>query len=156
MSNKGAKRTRSRIRITKPSSGFDKFARRSARATGEPIAFGIAAIVIVAWAVTGPIFHFNDTWQLVINTATTIATFLMVFLIQNTQNRDSEALQLKLDELIRATKSAHNALLQIEELSEAELDELKARYEELAKEARADVRSGKSDLGTPNVDKPPR
>lgn len=153
MSRHGAKHKRRRTGISKPSSSFDKFARHSARAAGEPVAFGIAAGIIILWAVTGPLFHFNDTWQLVINTATTIATFLMVFLIQNTQNRDSEALQLKLDELLRATKSAHNALLQIEELSESELDKLRERYEELAKEARAEVRAGKSDLGSPNVDK---
>jgi low affinity Fe/Cu permease len=115
------------------------------------MAFALAALFILAWLVTGPIFHFSDTWQLVINTATTIVTFLMVFLIQNTQNRDSEAVQLKLDELLRSTSGAHNALLEIEELSENELDEIKRCYEMLAKKAIADVRAGKSDLGTPDV-----
>jgi low affinity Fe/Cu permease len=104
-------------------------------------------------AVTGPIFHFSDTWQLVINTATTIVTFLMVFLIQNTQNRDSEAVQLKLDELLRSTRGAHNALLEIEELSEEELDEIKRCYTALAKKAVEDLRSGKTDIGTPDVER---
>ena len=131
--------------------GFRKFARSSARWTGRPSAFTLAVVFILVWIVTGPIFHFSDTWQLVINTATTIVTFLMVFLIQNTQNRDSEAVQLKLDELLRSTPGAHNALLEIEELSEEELDEIKCCYTKLAERALADLRSGKSDLGTPDV-----
>lgn len=135
--------------------GFGKFARESARWTGRPIAFGIAAGVILIWAFTGPMFHFSDTWQLVINTGTTIITFLMVFLIQNTQNRDSEALHLKIDELLRANHEAHTALLEIEELSEDELDEIKHCYATLARRAREDVRSGKSDLGTPDVKRKP-
>jgi low affinity Fe/Cu permease len=135
--------------------GFQKFARTSARWTGRPVAFGLAVLFIVVWIVTGPIFHFSDTWQLVINTATTIVTFLMVFLIQNTQNRDSEAVQLKLDELLRSTQGAHNALLEIEELSESELDEIKECYTKLAKRAVKDLRSGKSDLGTPDVKRKP-
>jgi low affinity Fe/Cu permease len=122
-----------------------------ARAAGRPGAFCLAIVSIVTWAFLGPIFHFSDTWQLVINTATTIVTFLMVFVIQNTQNRDSEAMQLKLDELIRATKGCHNAVLDIEELSEEELDRLKKGYEELAQKALAEVRSGKSDCGTPEL-----
>src|SRR5436190_17402770 len=93
----------------KETGGFAKFARAGARWTGRPSAFLLAVLVIVVWGVTGPIFHFSDTWQLVINTGTTIVTFLMVFLIQNTQNRESEAVQLKLDELLRATPGAHNA-----------------------------------------------
>ena len=132
---------------------FQRFARASARAAGHPAAFGIAAACIVLWLAMGPVFHFSDTWQLVINTATTIVTFLMVFLIQNTQNRDSDALQLKLDELIRATKTAHNALLEIEELSEEELATLRSRYGLLAEEARARTRGGQSDLGTPEIKK---
>jgi low affinity Fe/Cu permease len=108
-------------------------------------------LVIVAWLVTGPLFHFSDTWQLLINTGTTVVTFLMVFIIQNTQNRDGEAIQLKLDELIRATHGAHTALLDIEELSEEELDARKRLYACLAQKALEDLRSGKSDLGTPEL-----
>ena len=113
------------------------------------MAFGVAAGTIIIWALLGPVFKFSDTWQLVINTATTIVTFLMVFLVQNTQNRDSEAMQLKLDEILRATQSAHNALLDIEELSEEELDQIKQEFEELAKKARTNLRKGKADLGCP-------
>jgi len=133
--------------------GFERFARGAARAAGRPVAFGTAIAVIAIWALLGPLFHFSDTWQLVINTATTIITFLMVFLIQNTQNRDSEAMQLKLDELIRATGGCHNAVLDIEELSEEELDTIKRGYGTLAKRAIEAVRTGKSDLGTPEVKK---
>ena len=115
--------------------------------------FALAALIVLTWAVTGPIFHFSDTWQLVINTGTTIVTFLMVFLIQNTQNRDSEAVQLKLDELLRATRGAHTALLDIEELSEEELDEIKRCYTTLAHRAVQDLHDGKSDLGTPDVER---
>jgi low affinity Fe/Cu permease len=140
-----------RSKPRKRKGGFLKFARASARWTGRPTAFVLAVLFIAVWLVTGPIFHFSDTWQLVINTATTIVTFLMVFLIQNTQNRDSEAVQLKLDELLRSTQGAHNALLEIEELSENELDEIKNCYTQLAKRAVKDLRSGKSDLGTPDV-----
>jgi low affinity Fe/Cu permease len=131
---------------------FQRFARATARAAGRPSAFGLAVATIVVWALLGPTFHFSDTWQLVINTATTIVTFLMVFLIQNTQNRDSEAMQLKLDELIRATRGCHNAVLDIEELSEEELDELKRCYAELAKKALEQIRKGGSDLGSPEVE----
>jgi len=130
---------------------FQRFARATARAAGRPSTFGLAVAIIIVWAVLGPLFHFSDTWQLVINTATTIVTFLMVFLIQNTQNRDSEAMQLKLDELIRATKGCHNAVLDIEELSEKELDELKQCYADLAQRALQQVREGESDLGAPEV-----
>lgn len=130
---------------------FRRFARNSARWSGSPWAFALACAVIAAWLITGPIFRFSDTWQLVINTATTIVTFLMVFLIQNTQNRDSIAMQLKLDELIRATKGCHNAVLDIEELSEEELDKIKKGYSVLAKRALEGVRSGESDLGVPEV-----
>jgi len=105
--------------------------------------------VIVAWVVSGPIFGFSDTWQLVINTGTTIVTFLMVFLIQNTQNRDTEAIQVKLDELIRATQGAHNALLDLEELEEGQLDAFRTKYQALAESARLEIDSGTADTGTP-------
>ncbi len=106
---------------------------------GQPAAFVIAVTTLLLWAVSGPLFGFSDTWQLIINTGTTIVTFLMVFLIQNTQNRDSEALHVKLDELIRATKTASNALLDIEDLEEKELDKIRADYEELAARARHEL-----------------
>ena len=111
----------------------------------------IAASIIVAWGITGPIFQFSDAWQLVINTGTTIVTFLMVFLIQNTQNRDSHAVQLKLDELIRAVSGAHNALLDLEELEEVDLERFRVRYEELARTAREALRRGELDTGTPEL-----
>src|SRR5918999_3346075 len=117
-------------------SPFGRFSRWTAHAVGHPLAFALAAATIAVWLVTGPLFGFSDTWQLVINTGTTIVTFLMVFLIQNTQNRDSAAVQLKLDELIRAASGAHNALLDLEELTERDLERLRARYEELARRAR--------------------
>ncbi len=115
---------------------FDRFARFSAKISGRPLAFNIAIILVAVWLITGPIFGFSDTWQLVINTATTIITFLMVFLIQHTQNRDTDALQVKLDELIRAMEGANNALLDLEELEEEELEILRIRYAKLAREAR--------------------
>lgn len=124
------------MNANKPNSPFTRFAKGTARATGRPVTFSLAVAALLVWAVTGPIFQFSDTWQLVINTGTTIVTFLMVFLIQNTQNRDSEALHVKLDELIRATKGAHNALLDLEELEEEELDRIRADYEALAQKAR--------------------
>jgi low affinity Fe/Cu permease len=115
---------------------FNRFAKWTSRAAGHPGTFGVALSVIVVWLVTGPIFHFSDTWQLFINTGTTIITFLMVFLIQNTQNRDGVAMQLKLDELIRALKGAHNELVDLEDLSDRELEEVKSRYTKLAETAR--------------------
>ena len=127
------------MRPTKPRSRFTRFTKWTARATGRPASFVTAASVIVIWAVTGPLFGFSDTWQLVINTGTTIVTFLMVFLIQSTQNRDSEAMQVKLDEIIRAIGHAKNELLDLEELEEADLDAIKASYEALAREARAKI-----------------
>ncbi len=124
---------------------FTIFAKWAARATGHPIAFILAASTIVIWAMTGPMFGFNETWQLVINTGTTIVTFLMVFLIQNTQNRDTAAMQIKLDELIRSTRGAHNALLDLEEMEEQDLERLRQDYEDLAATARRDLHEGKSD-----------
>ena len=132
-------------------SAFSRLAKWTARTAGHPSAFVIAVGIIVLWAVTGPAFHFSDTWQLVINTGTTIVTFLMVFLIQNTQNRDSQAIQLKLDELIRASEKAHNALLDMEELSLEDLDKIRDRYEELARDAREQLRKGHRDTGTPEL-----
>jgi len=117
-------------------SWFSHFAKKAAHLCGRPLSFVAAVGVIIVWAVSGPLYGFSDTWQLIINTGTTIVTFLMVFLIQNTQNRDTEAIQLKLDELIRATKGARNTLLDLEELEEDTLDQLRARYEALAKAAR--------------------
>jgi low affinity Fe/Cu permease len=111
---------------------------------------------VLVWIVTGPLFGFSDTWQLVINTGTTIVTFLMVFLIQSTQNRDSEAVQVKLDELLRVTRGAHVALLDLEELEEYELDRIRQGYAELAERAREDLRRGKKDTGAPNVRPPDR
>lgn len=130
-------------------SRFSAFAKRVARMTGRPAAFLLAVLVVVAWLVTGPLFGWSDTWQLVINTGTTIVTFLMVFLIQNTQYRDAEAVQIKLDELIRATAGAHNALLDLEELDHRELDAIQRNYSLLAKRAR----QGRA-VGVPDTDQP--
>ena len=127
--------------------GFHRFAARIAGAAGNSSTFGLAVLVIVGWAVTGPLFGFSDTWQLVINTSTTIVTFLMVFLIQNTQNRDSAAIQMKLDEIIRVTLGAHNVLLDLEDRSDDELSVLRDHYADLARRARTEVRSGLQDTG---------
>ncbi|HSC56058.1 MAG TPA: low affinity iron permease family protein [Nitrospira sp.] len=134
-----------------PAAQFARFAKHCATAMGHPWAFGTALLVIIGWAVTGPAFGYSDTWQLVINTGTTIVTFLMVFLIQNTQNRDSSATQLKLDELIRATRGAHNALLDLEELTQDELNAFLQTYQELAQQGRTRVRQGWKDTDTPDV-----
>ncbi|HRY61268.1 MAG TPA: low affinity iron permease family protein [Candidatus Fermentibacter sp.] len=116
---------------------YSRFAKATAHFSGRPWVFVLAVFVILAWIVTGPLFGFSDTWQLVINTGTTIITFLMVFLIQNTQNRDTKAIQIKLDELIRATRGAHNALLDLEELEEDTHDRFSSPYEALTRESRA-------------------
>src|ERR1051325_11685296 len=126
----------------KSNSWFTRFAKRTAFATGQPVTFVLAVLVVATWAITGPLFHFSDTWQLVINTGTTIITFLMVFLIQSTQNRDGEAVQVKLDELLRATAGAHNALLDLEQLEERDLDQILASYCRLAEGAREEPRRG--------------
>lgn len=128
---------------------YSRFAKTTAHFCGRPRVFAMAVGVIAVWIITGPIFHFSDTWQLVINTGTTIITFLMVFLIQNTQNRDTEAIQVKLDELIRATKGAHNALLDLEELEEEILDAFRVKYQALASAAREEMSRGLKDTGTP-------
>jgi low affinity Fe/Cu permease len=130
---------------------FSEFARRLAMWTGRPIAFLIAAGAVLIWALSGPLFGFSDTWQLVINTSTTIITFLMVFLIQNTQNRDTEAIQIKLDELIRATQGAHNALLNLEHLEDEELARYRKHYAALARLARAKLRAGELDTDSPDI-----
>src|SRR5437868_3098340 len=116
-------------------SRFSQFAKATADFSGRPVTFGIAVSILLVWGITGPLFHFSDTWQLVINTGTTIVTFLMVFLIQNSQNRDAEAIQIKLDELIRAIDGAQNSMLDLEELEEEELERIHARYTKLAKDA---------------------
>ena len=123
----------------KARSPFAKLSRIAASVTGRPATFIVAVLIILAWAISGPLFGFSDTWQLVINTSTTIITFLMVFLIQNTQNRDTEALQIKLDELIRATKGARNEVLNLEELDERELNRIRQEYLDLADHAQLHI-----------------
>jgi len=115
--------------------GFQGFAHRVSLAVGSPWAFMLALAIVIVWAVTGPLFHFSDAWQLTINTGTTIVTFLMVFVIQSTQNRDSRVLQLKLDELIRAVAAARNELVDMEDLSDEELQRLQMQFEALRQEA---------------------
>jgi low affinity Fe/Cu permease len=129
-------------------SQFDRFAKWTSRIVGHPATFAAAVLIIVVWAITGPVFGFSNTWQLVINTGTTIITFLMVFLIQNTQTRDGIAVQLKLDELIRAIEGAHNAFLDLEELSEEDLARLRVHFEALARASREDLKRGLRDTGT--------
>jgi low affinity Fe/Cu permease len=134
---------------------FHTFAHKVAHATGSPIAFVSAVIVIIAWGITGPIFHFSDTWQLIINTGTTIITFLMVFLIQNTQNRDSQVVQLKLNELIRALASARNDLVDLEELSDEELHRLQEQFAAFHRKA-VDVRAGRQKGTVPRPTRGPQ
>jgi len=133
------------------SSCFNRSANWTARATGKPAAFALALAVVLIWAITGPLFDFSDTWQLVINTGTTIVTFLMVFLIQNTQNRDTQALQLKLDELIRTTEGAHNALLDLERFDGADLDRISELYAHLAEKAKGSAQR-EIKTGSPEVE----
>ena len=130
---------------------FSRFARALANFSGRPATFFVAVGSVVVWALSGPLFGFSDTWQLIINTSTTILTFLMVFVIQNTQNRDTAAIQIKLDELIRATHGAHNTILDLEQLDEAELEAYLKRYETLAAAARERLKSGKLDTGAPDL-----
>jgi low affinity Fe/Cu permease len=138
----------------RPGMRFSRFARWLSSASGRPMTFCLALLAVILWAVTGPLFGFSDTWQLVINTSTTIITFLMVFVIQNTQSRDTAAMQIKLDELIRATQGAHNALLDLEELDEEQLCQYLKRYEELACLAREKLRTGKLETGSPDIKLP--
>ena len=130
---------------------FLRFARWASRFTARPLTFSLAVAVIVVWLASGPIFGFSDTWQLVVNTGTTIVTFLMVFLIQNTQNRDNTAVQLKIDELIRSTKGSHTALLDLEELTDDDLNRFRVLYEKLARAGRKNIREGLRDTGTPEL-----
>ena len=130
---------------------FTWIANDVAYAAGRPIVFILCSLVIAGWALSGPLFDFSDTWQLIINTGTTIVTFLMVFLNQSTQNRDTEAMQIKLDELIRAMQGAHNALLNLEELDEKTLDAFKERYRALALEARRSIQQGGLDTDSPET-----
>src|ERR1051325_5488895 len=134
-------------------SKFDVFSKWTARASGRPSTFAVACLVIIIWAATGPMFNYSDTWQLVINTGTTIITFLMVFLIQNTQNRDTQALQVKMDELIRVTKGAHNALINLEELSEEDVQKIQELYRKLAENAKQ-ARHDLLKTGVPEVELP--
>ena len=126
-------------------SPFTRVSKWTSRAAGHPMVFGGALGIIVLWALSGPLFAFSNTWQLVINTGTTIITFLMVFLIQNTQNRDSVAMHLKLDDLIRAVEGAHNVLLDLEELDDKQLERIRDQYEDLARQARESLTQGKED-----------
>jgi low affinity Fe/Cu permease len=156
----GAQKTDASLRMrsqpmvskSKSSSTFTRLAQWCATMTGRPAAFAIAAAMILIWLITGPIFGFSDTWQLIINTSTTIITFLMVFLIQNSQNRDTRAIQIKLDELIRATQGAHVALLDLEELSEEELAKIRDDYGRLAELAREHLAQGGSDIDVPKIE----
>jgi low affinity Fe/Cu permease len=118
---------------------FTRFTEWASHASGHPMASALAFLVVLVWACTGPVFHYSDTWQLVINTLTTLVTFLMVFLIQSSQNRDTAALQIKLDEVIRVLKRADNSLLNLEQLDEAELEEIRAKYDKLAQAARTRI-----------------
>ena len=130
---------------------FTRFAGWCAWAFGHPLAFILACLATVIWAVSGPIFNYSDTWQLVINTGTTVATFLMIFVLQHSQNRDSTALQAKLDELIRSTSGAHNVMLTLEDLSLEEIETFRTHYEELAMTAREKLRRGQADTSTPEI-----
>jgi low affinity Fe/Cu permease len=125
-----------RSRVNRPI--FEKLAQRATKGTGSPLAFSIALGVILVWGLTGPIFGFSDSWQLVINTGTTIVTFLMVFLIQHTQNKDTQAIELKLNEIVAAIEGASNRLIDVEELSSAELETLQSHYQKLARLAQQD------------------
>jgi low affinity Fe/Cu permease len=138
--------------VSKKSSWFSDFSGKAARGTGHPMAFVLVGGIVIVWLITGPLFGFSDTWQLVINTGSSIVTFLMVFLIQNTQNRDSAAIHIKLDELIRSIEGAHNALLNLEDLDQKELDSIRADYLKLARAAREKLQANRS--GTPEVPQP--
>ena len=131
---------------------FTRIARGTSRLAGRPAAFALVLLLVIVWAVSGPFFDYSDTWQLTINTFTTIVTFLMVFLIQATQNRDAEAIQIKLDEIIRCLAGAHNALLDLEELEEEDLLRMHANYVHLAEQARKALEKGVPDTDVPDVE----
>jgi len=135
----------------KSASWFTRLTKRTARFTGQPATFVVALFVILGWAVSGPLFDWSNTWQLVVNTGTTIITFLMVFLIQSTQNRDAIAVQVKLDELLRISAGAHNVLIDLEELDEKELERIRKVYAKLAQDARRGADAGRSDEGIPKI-----
>ncbi len=130
---------------------FDRVAKQTEYLTGHPLAFAAAACFVAIWAMTGPLFHFGDSWQFTFVSVTSIVTFLMVFLIQNAQGRTRAALQLKLDELIRATSGAHNVMLTVEDMSLEEIEKLRTHYEKLATTAREKLRGGYADTGTPEI-----
>ncbi|MGG7597655.1 low affinity iron permease family protein [Pseudomonas sp. WC1] len=129
---------------------FDRFAQWLANRSGRPLTFAVALLLIILWGVSGPLFDFNDTWQLVINTSTTIITFLMVFLIQNTQNRDNDELHIKVDELLRTTQRAHKALLDLEDMGPAELHALRKQYQQLGEHDQAAPGNNAPAKGTPD------
>jgi len=137
--------------VSRPLGVFDRLAKTVEYGTGHPIAFWTATSLVAGWAATGSWYQYSDSWQLVINTTTTIITFLMVFVIQTNQNRASAAVQLKLDEIIRAHSGAHNALLASDDLTLEEIEELRTHYEQLAVKARSTVRQGQADTGTPDI-----
>ncbi len=130
---------------------FDRVAKQIESFTGHPVAFAVAVCFIAIWAMTGPLFHFGDTWQFTLVAVTSIVTFVMVFLIQNTQSRTRAALQLKLDELIRSTSGAHNVMLTLEDLSLEEIETFRTHYEKLAMTAREKLRGGQADTSTPEI-----
>jgi low affinity Fe/Cu permease len=130
---------------------FGQFSNRVATRAGNPLTFALACLIIVIWLLTGPLFHWTDTWQLVMNTITSIITFLMVFVIQNTQNREGVAMQIKLDEIIRALAGAHNAILNLEELTDEDLTRIRARYRRIAETARAALERGHMDTDQPEI-----
>jgi low affinity Fe/Cu permease len=140
--------------MLRPPTLFTRMAKATSRFAGRPGTFALVVLLVLAWAISGPLFGYSDTWQLTINTFTTIVTFLMVFLIQATQNRDAEAIQIKLDELLRAQQGAHNALLDLEELEEEDLVRLRANYLRLAEDARKRIKRGDPDTGVPDIDEP--
>jgi low affinity Fe/Cu permease len=131
--------------------GFSYLARQAARAAGHPLALFISVTCVIVWALCGPRFDYSDTWQLVINTSTTIITFLMVFLIQHTQNRDTDAIQIKLNEIIRALEGAHNAVVSLEDLEEEQLALLRQKYSTLAEQARKRIERGGLDTDAPEL-----